>query len=204
MGGLRSLKLHGAAKTKQPQMVKALQAPFLSVSWFQDFEIQTSLVVQWLKIYAFIAGDRGSVPGRETRILQATWCSQNKQTERFQRERLRVPWAQEWTGSLGGGSLVPPVLLIRKGGKGLSSVMRMRGAESQEACCPHPTSLVGGERLPLRWKNQMSRKAWVPPVAHSSSHLTFSLWSPHPQGPYSGRPHSASSSPYWIRAQGTH
>ena len=187
-------------------MVKALQAPFLSVSWVQDFEIQTSLVVQWLKIYAFIAGDRGSVPGRGTRILQATWCSQNKQTERFQRERLRVPWAQEWTGSLGrggGGSLFPLGLLIRKGGKGLSNLMRMRVAESQEACCPHPTPLVGGERLPLRWKNQMSRKAWVLPVAHNSSHLTFSLWSPHPQGPYSGRPHSASSSPYWIRAQGT-
>ena len=97
----------------------------------------------------------------------------------------------------GGGGLPCPLgLLIRKEGKGLSGAMRMRVAESQEACCPHPTSLVGGGRLPLRQKNQMSRKACILPVAYSSSHLTFSLWSPHPQGPYSGRPHSASSSPY--------
>ena len=120
VGGLRSLKLHGAAKTKPPQMVKASQAPFLSASWVQEFEIQTSLVVQRLKIHAFIAGIRGSIPGRGTKILQAMWCSQNKQTKRFQRERLRVTWAQEWTGSLGqsGGSLVPWGYSLEKGVRG--------------------------------------------------------------------------------------
>ena len=37
-----------------------------------------SLVVQRLGLSAFTALGPGSIPGRETKILQATWCSLNK------------------------------------------------------------------------------------------------------------------------------
>lgn len=108
VGGLRSLQLHGAAQTKQPQMVKASQAPFLSVSWVQEFEIQSSLVVQWLKIHAFIAGDRGSIPRRGTKILQAMWCSRNKDSKGKGLGSPGPKSGQEvWGWGGGGGSLAP-------------------------------------------------------------------------------------------------
>ena len=33
----------------------------------------TSLVVQWLRLYTFNAGDAGSIPGGETKIPYAAW-----------------------------------------------------------------------------------------------------------------------------------
>ena len=38
----------------------------------------TSLAVQWLKLFASNAGGAGSIPGWETKIPHATWCSQRK------------------------------------------------------------------------------------------------------------------------------
>ena len=35
-----------------------------------------SLVVQWLRLHASNARDMGSIPGQETKLLYATWCSQ--------------------------------------------------------------------------------------------------------------------------------
>ena len=38
----------------------------------------TSLVVQWLRLHASIAGGTGSIPGRGTKILHAMWYGQKK------------------------------------------------------------------------------------------------------------------------------
>ena len=35
-------------------------------------------MVQWLGLHAFTAKGTGSVPGQETKIPQAVWCSQKK------------------------------------------------------------------------------------------------------------------------------
>ena len=40
------------------------------------FDLGNSLVVQWLGLHAFTAEGPGSIPGRETKILQATWHDQ--------------------------------------------------------------------------------------------------------------------------------
>ena len=37
-----------------------------------------SLAVQWLRFCAYNAGEMGSIPGRETKIPHAMWCSQGK------------------------------------------------------------------------------------------------------------------------------
>ena len=37
-----------------------------------------SLAVQWLRLHASTAGGMGSIPGRGTKILYATWRSQIK------------------------------------------------------------------------------------------------------------------------------
>ena len=39
---------------------------------------RTSLVVQWLRLHTSNAGDAGLIPGWETRIPFATWCSEKK------------------------------------------------------------------------------------------------------------------------------
>ena len=41
-----------------------------------------SLAVQWLGLCAFIAEGVGSIPGRGTKILQATWCSPKKKKKK--------------------------------------------------------------------------------------------------------------------------
>ena len=41
-----------------------------------------SLVVQWLGHYALTAKSLGSIPGRGTKIPQATWCSQKRKKKR--------------------------------------------------------------------------------------------------------------------------
>ena len=40
-----------------------------------------SLTVQWLGLCASTAGGRGLIPGQGTKILHATWLTQNKQNE---------------------------------------------------------------------------------------------------------------------------
>ena len=42
----------------------------------------TSLAVQWLGLCASTAGGTGSIPGQGTKILQASQCGQNKQTNK--------------------------------------------------------------------------------------------------------------------------
>ena len=48
----------------------------------KDSTVGTSLVVQWVRLCAPNAGDRGSIPGQGTRshmhAATKTWCSQNK------------------------------------------------------------------------------------------------------------------------------
>ena len=41
-----------------------------------------SLVVQWLELRAFTAKGVGSIPGQETKILQATWCAANNNNKK--------------------------------------------------------------------------------------------------------------------------
>ena len=38
----------------------------------------TSLAVQWLRLCASPAGDKGSIPDQEMKILHATWCGQKR------------------------------------------------------------------------------------------------------------------------------
>ena len=44
-------------------------------------ECWTSLVVQWLRLYAPTAEGMGSIPGQGTKVLHATWYRQKKQKE---------------------------------------------------------------------------------------------------------------------------
>ena len=44
--------------------------------------IRTSLVVEWLRLCPSTAGGMGLVPGRGTKILHATWCSQKKKKKK--------------------------------------------------------------------------------------------------------------------------
>ena len=41
-----------------------------------------SLAVQWLGLHAFTAKNLGSVPGQETKIPYAAWCSQKEKRNR--------------------------------------------------------------------------------------------------------------------------
>ena len=43
----------------------------------------TSLVVQWLRLYASTTGDMGSIPGGGTKIPQAAWCGPNNNNNIF-------------------------------------------------------------------------------------------------------------------------
>ena len=40
-----------------------------------------SLVVQWLRFHAFIAGGTSSIPGWGTKIPHAAWCGQKKKKQ---------------------------------------------------------------------------------------------------------------------------
>ena len=37
------------------------------------------MVFQWLRLHIPRVGDLGSIPGQETKILHALWCSQKRQ-----------------------------------------------------------------------------------------------------------------------------
>ena len=50
----------------------------------------TSLVVQWLRLYASTAGDTGLIPGWETKILHAILCHRKKK-KRFKRNNQTCP-----------------------------------------------------------------------------------------------------------------
>ena len=39
---------------------------------------ETSLLVQWLRLYTSNAEAVGSIPGQETKIPHAAWCGQKK------------------------------------------------------------------------------------------------------------------------------
>ena len=51
----------------------------------------TSLAGQWLRIHASTVGGVGSIPGRGTKILHASWCRQ-KSKERKKKKKKRTAW----------------------------------------------------------------------------------------------------------------
>ena len=51
---------------------------------------KTSLVVQWLRLYAFTAEGPGSIPVQGTRILQAAGCGQKKP------QKSKCPTGRDW------------------------------------------------------------------------------------------------------------
>ena len=50
----------------------------------------TSLAGQWLRIHASTAGGVGSIPGRGTKILHASWCRQKIKERRIIRKKKRT------------------------------------------------------------------------------------------------------------------
>ena len=46
-------------------------------------------MVQRLRLHASTAGDRGSIPGQETKILQATWFSHKKKKKKEKRKERK-------------------------------------------------------------------------------------------------------------------
>ena len=49
----------------------------------------TSLAGQWLRIHASTAGGVGSIPGRGTKILHASWCRQKSKERRITRKKKK-------------------------------------------------------------------------------------------------------------------
>ena len=47
-------------------------------------EVQTSLVVKWLRLIPSTAGGSGSIPGQGTKISHMAWHKQNKQNREVQ------------------------------------------------------------------------------------------------------------------------
>ena len=50
------------------------QDSILGLLFIKKVSWRTSLVVQWLRLSAANAGGEGQIPGRETKILPASWC----------------------------------------------------------------------------------------------------------------------------------
>ena len=50
----------------------------VDIAAIQESVRWTSLVVQWLRLGASIAGGMDSIPGWGTKIPHSTWCSQKK------------------------------------------------------------------------------------------------------------------------------
>ena len=50
---------------------------------FKNTKRRTSLVVQWLRLRTSTAGDTGSIPGRETKILHAAQHGQKKKKKEY-------------------------------------------------------------------------------------------------------------------------
>ena len=46
-------------------------------------EVQTSLVVKWLRLLASTAGGLGSIPGQGTKISHMVWTHKTNKTEKF-------------------------------------------------------------------------------------------------------------------------
>lgn len=103
-----------------------------------------------------------------------------------------------------------------EGGRALSSVVRMRVAGAQGACCPSPCLPMlargrsfprGGEKaLVTVWsqgREQVPQKGWIRSGPMAPAPWLSAGWPPLPQSSFSSRPLSASSSPYWIRTPGT-
>ena len=61
----------------------ALQARSIGLTWelVQKADSGTSLVAQWLRRYTSTAGGTGSTPDGGTKILQAPWAGQKKETQ---------------------------------------------------------------------------------------------------------------------------
>ena len=53
-----------------------------------------SLVVQWLRLWTFIAKGMSSIPGRRTKIPQAVQCGQKqkKNTQKNQTKKQKSEW----------------------------------------------------------------------------------------------------------------
>ena len=58
--------------------------------WSERTGQRTSLVVQWLRLCAPIAGGPGSIPGQGTKIPHATWLGQ-KQKDRSEFMLVKFP-----------------------------------------------------------------------------------------------------------------
>ena len=82
---------------------------------------RNSSVVSWLRLYTSTAGNMGSIPGRKTRVLLATWYSQKVRKEKkkrkysscFQRHstpRSRVGFLASYVP---GVSVIPPVPVLQ-------------------------------------------------------------------------------------------
>ena len=52
------------------------------VDYFSHQEEGNSLVAQWLELRAFTAEGAGSIPGRGTKVPQATQCSQKTKNKK--------------------------------------------------------------------------------------------------------------------------
>ena len=50
-----------------------------------------SSVVSWLRLYTFTAGNMGSIPGQETRLLLATWYSKKRKKGKRKKMLLMLP-----------------------------------------------------------------------------------------------------------------
>ena len=55
----------------------------LSKIIYNHLTMETSLVIQWLRLHASTLGDRGSIPGQETKIPHAVRCSQQLKEKKF-------------------------------------------------------------------------------------------------------------------------
>ena len=65
----------------------------------KEWNSGNSLVVQWLRLHAFIAEGVGSIPGWGTKIPEATWCGQKKGNEILTHAyNMDEPWGHyaEW------------------------------------------------------------------------------------------------------------
>ena len=67
----------------------------LSKIIYNHLTMETSLVIQWLRLHASTLGDRGSIPGQETKIPHAVQCSQQLKKKIFFLSHLTI-WVYFW------------------------------------------------------------------------------------------------------------
>ena len=67
----------------------------LSKIIYNHLTMEISLVIQWLRLHVSTLGDRGSIPGQETKIPHALQCSQQLKKKIFFLSHLTV-WVYFW------------------------------------------------------------------------------------------------------------